>query len=137
MSEASNNSRWYRVATLIAVPLALVAFIPSGIGLMLVDNEIEQRTAANRELIAEVHEHEFTLCRDTEKIKATLRSLVKFDERGARRTLRELGIDPDGPQGQRLIFRSRNNSQKALNKLAPRKTPCLAHSVSPGRGADE
>lgn len=73
----SNIRKFYlKLAGIIALPLAFIAIIPALIGLYLVDREIDDRTTANRILIANLQEQN----RQNNKTRAQLlRGLKRAD----------------------------------------------------------
>lgn len=136
------RNRAYRLAALIALPLALVALVPSVFGLVLLQREVSIRTDENKRLITEVQRHEteqaklraqnreavrkadVLLCQDLEDIKSELRGIVRFDPEGTRFTLEQLGIDPDSTRGQLLIQRSKRQAAEASERLKARTGGC-------------
>ena len=61
-------------------------------------------------------------CRQIEAVKTQIRDENRFDLEATRRVLRDIGIDPESPAGQRLLDAGRVNSARVLQRF--RALPC-------------
>jgi hypothetical protein len=95
------------VILLIAALLAACALIALGISLAWGAND--------REEIADVVERN---CQSIEELKAIVRP-EPFDLERTKSLLTDLDIDPDSPEGQRLIIAGRRTTARERRELAP------------------
>jgi flagellar biosynthesis/type III secretory pathway M-ring protein FliF/YscJ len=146
------RERWI----MIAIAIGFISLIPSAVLGVLLYREIDSRSTQNRELIAKqavlvrkvqanegrqekiraeareaVRQADIENCHDLEVVKGNLRSIVAFDPEELRKTLEQLGIDPDSKRGQDLAARSREAADEAVRTLSPRDCSKLPDPTVP------
>lgn len=143
-----------RRTILIVMSVALIALIPSVIGISLVwhQGSVNHRLAIqNKRLIHQLdlqaerfnkvameqttarieNRRRFAAtdranCLEIEKLKRQVRAVAAFDLGEFKLTLEQLGVDPDSEQGKVLIERSRKAAAKTLERFKPRPGGCAS-----------
>lgn len=107
---------YVRLASMVALPIAFIALIPSAISFYLV----EQKIVDNRALI-HAHQHlAYDICTGLEKVKSDNRDAARMSYNNLDRTLRILGLE----RTQEVERIARENLEASLRRNAPIEGGC-------------